>query len=449
MLASYQTKNYSPSSKDKEKAAAMLEWRKRQAQAMPPSWHEHGARPSQVPPDGDWYTWLILAGRGWGKTRTAVEWALMKARTMPGSRGAIVAATAADARDVLVEGESGFLNVAQGTDLPTYEPSKRRLTWANGSQATLYTAEKPRQLRGPQHHWFVADELASWAYPETWDMLMFGMRLGQHPQGIIATTPRPIQIVRDLMASQYTHLTRGSTYENRDNLAPSFFTQIISKYEGTRLGRQELNAELLEDVPGAIFNRENLDTYRVRRVPELETIVVAVDPAATATEASDETGIIVAGMGADKHGYILHDGTMKDSPSAWGKRVVQLYDTHLANAVVVETNNGGDMIELVIRTAAEAMHRQGERPNKIVTIRKVHASRGKYTRAEPVSALYDQGRVHHLGVHAKLEDQMCSFVPGELDGPDDRLDAMVWAITHLMLKHETKPTGNSYSMIGI
>ncbi len=416
---------------------------------MPPSWYEHGARPSQVPPEGDWSTWLILAGRGWGKTRTAVEWALMKARTMPGSRGAIVAATSADARDVLVEGESGFLNVAQGSDLPTYEPSKRRLTWANGSQATLYTAEKPRQLRGPQHHWFVADELAAWQYPETWDMLMFGLRLGEHPQGIVATTPRPTKIVRELIKSQFTHLTTGSTYENRDNLAPSFFTQIISKYEGTRLGRQELNAELLEDTPGAIFNRDNLDEYRINVAPKLAKLVVAVDPAATATEDSDETGIIVAGSTPEKHGYILHDGTMKDSPSAWGKRVVQLHDSHMADCVVVETNNGGDMLELVIRTAAEAMRRSGERPTSQIVIRKVHASRGKYTRAEPVSALYDQGRVHHVGVQAKLEDQMCSFVPGELDGPDDRLDAMVWAITYLLLGHEAKRTGKSYSMVGI
>jgi phage terminase large subunit-like protein len=394
-------------------------------------WHEKGARSSQVPPVWDWVTWLILAGRGWGKTRTAVEWALMKARTMPGSRGAIVCATAADARDVMVEGESGFLNVAKGSDMPTYEPSKRRLTWANGSQATLYSAEKPRQLRGPQHHWFVADELAAWQYPETWDMLMFGMRLGEHPQGVVATTPRPTKIIRELMAATTTHLTRGNTFENADNLAPSFLSQIVAKYQGTRLGRQELEAEILDDVPGALWTRQLLDDYRIKQVPELRRIVVAVDPAVTNNEESAATGIVVTGLGEDRHGYVLQDASMKGSPAEWGRKVVQLYDHYKADRIIAETNNGGDMIKHVITTAAADMHQKRERLHAEVSFTQVHASRGKYTRAEPVSALYEQGRIHHVGVLAALEDEMCTWLPGETS--PDRMDAMVWAFTELML----------------
>jgi phage terminase large subunit-like protein len=426
MSGYFLTSSFTPSLKVK----ALAEYELRRRRSAKPDWYMHGARPTQVPPDWDWMTWLILAGRGWGKTRTAVEWAIRKARNLPGSRGAIVAATAADARDVMVEGESGFLNVAQGADLPDYEPSKRRLTWPNGSQATLYSAEKPRQLRGPQHHWAICDELAAWQYPETWDMLLFGLRLGEHPQVVIATTPRPTPIIRDLMTAETTHLTRGSTLENSDNLAPSFLAQVVAKYEGTRLGRQELYAEILDDVPGSLWNRDLLEEYRRRAAPDLTRIVVGVDPEATSGEESAETGIVVVGIASDGHGYVLEDATVRGTPDAWGKAAVRAYDRWHADRLVAEVNNGGEMVEYVVRSSAQHLRESGHRSSGNVSYLSVRATRGKHVRAEPVSALYEQGKVHHVGAFAMLEDQMCTWVPGE-DSPD-RMDALVWAMTELM-----------------
>lgn len=412
---------------------------KRKRAAHEPTWFETHARPSQRPPEGDWRFWLILAGRGWGKTRTIVEWAKQQARLMPGSFGALVAATSADTRDVLVEGESGFLATSTDADRPRYEPSKRRLTWPNGSRATLFSADEPDRLRGPQHHWAIADELAAWRYPEAWAMLMFGLRLGQDPRVAIATTPRPVPLIRNLLANPSTVTTRGTTYENQANLAPAFFEEIIREYEGTRLGRQELNAELLDDVPGALWTRATLDEYRVRHAPDLTRIVVGIDPAATSGEESAETGIIVAGLGADGHGYVLQDVSLRDTPARWGEVAVHAYDRHEANRIVVETNQGGDMVEHVIKTAARDLYRQDKRPSPVVPIRKVRASRGKATRAEPIAALYEQGRVHHVGSFAALEDQLCTWVPGEAS--PDRLDALVWALSDLMLRPVGEATG--------
>jgi phage terminase large subunit-like protein len=394
-------------------------------------WHNTGARPEQVPPEGEWLAWLILAGRGWGKTRTANEWVLKKARELPGSRGIIIAATAADVRDTVVEGESGIMNIAQGSDLPRYEPSKRRLTWANGSTASLYSAEKPGRLRGPQCHWAMADELAAWKYPETWDMLQFGLRLGDLPQVVVATTPRPTKLIRALLKDEHTHVTRGSTYENKDNLAPAFLKSIVAKYEGTRLGRQELHAEMLLDVIGALWLLDKLDEHRAKVAPHLARVTVAIDPAVTNTAASNETGIIVAGVAEDRHGYVLADASMKDSPAEWGKKAVMLYDQYKADRIVAEVNNGGDMVGHVITTAAADLYVKGIRKSPEVNFMKVHATRGKFTRAEPISALYEQGRIHHVGTHATLEDQLCTWVPGETS--PDRLDALVWAFTDLML----------------
>lgn len=399
------------------------------------------ARPKQLPPSWDWRIWLLLAGRGFGKTRTITEWARERAKQMPKSRGALVAATAADARDVLVEGESGILAVSPDWFKPIYEPSKRRLTWPNGTVATIFSADEPDRLRGPQHHWALCDELAAWRYPDAWDMLMMGLRLGDDPQCVVATTPRPTPLIRELIVDESVAVTRGSTYENRGNLAPAFFKQIIKKYEGTRLGRQELLAELLLDIPGALWTRETLEKHRKRTHPPLVRVVVAIDPAASASNVSSETGIIVAGVDGNGQGYVIDDLTLKDSPARWGEVAVMAFDHYQADRIIGETNNGGDMVEHVVRTAAEKLHRDGKRTSKEVSFKQVRASRGKHTRAEPVAALDEQGRIHHMGMFAQLEDQLCTWVPGE-DSPD-RLDARVWAFTELMLDGEETATATS------
>lgn len=404
-----------PSDKDRERLLYL--W---------PFW----ARPAQMWPAGDWQTWLLLAGRGFGKTRCIVEWARHQAEAMPGSRGAIVGATAGDVRDILVDGESGFLNISPPWFMPHYEPSKRRLTWPNGSMATLYSADRPDRLRGPQHHWAICDELAAWRYPEAYDMLLMGLRLGSNPQWAIATTPRPIPAIRDMLQDDTVHVTTGSTYENKAHLAPAFFERIIKRYEGTRLGRQELHAELLWDVPGALWTHDIINASRVQAQPSLYRIVVAIDPATTASEDSDETGIIVAGIDENEEGYVLDDLTVRGSPATWAEAALRAYDRYGADRIVAESNNGGDMIEFTVRTAARDMSERGERTTRNVSFRQVRASKGKYTRAEPVSALYEQGRIHHVGSFAALEDQMCTWVPGE-DSPD-RMDALVWAFHELM-----------------
>src|SRR5215831_2162872 len=304
------------------------------------------ARPNQLPPPGDWSIWLLLAGRGFGKTRTLAEWVCGQAASGQAGRIAIVAATAADARDVLVEGESGVLAVAPPWCRPLYEPSKRRLTWPNGAIATTFSAEEPERLRGPQHDAAVCDELGSWSAPETWDMLQFGLRLGRNPRCLVATTPRPTRLIRELLAreGQDVVVTRGSTYENRANLAPGFFDQVIRKYEGTRLGRQELNAELLVDTPGALWSHAIIDAARLSAAPSLQRIVIAIDPAVTSGEHADETGIVVVGKDANGHGYVLHDLSGKYSPTEWAKTAIMAYRAHRADRIVAERNNGGDMI---------------------------------------------------------------------------------------------------------
>jgi phage terminase large subunit-like protein len=270
-------------------------------------------------------------------------------------------------------------------------------------------------------------------------MLMFGLRLGDDPRCAVATTPRATPLIRELIADESVAITRGSTYENRSNLAPAFFAQIIKKYEGTRLGRQELLAELLLDVPGALWTRDTLEKYRTRTHPPLVRIVVAIDPAASANDESSETGIVVAGMDGKGHGYVLDDLSMKDSPAQWGETAVLAFDHYQADRIIGETNNGGDMVEHVVRTAAEQLHRDGKRQSSDVAFKQVRASRGKHTRAEPVAALDEQGRIHHVGMLAQLEDQLCTWIPGEAS--PDRLDARVWAITELMLDaHEPTTT---------
>lgn len=403
-----------------------------QTEALQHDW-KFWARPEQMQPPGDWTTWLILAGRGYGKTRTGAEtirdWVCGDTPLSPGQyrRIALVAETAADARDVMVEGGSGLLSVHPPAFRPKYEPSKRRLTWPNGAVATLFNATEPDQLRGPEHDAAWSDELAKWRYAQdSWDMLQFGLRIG-NPRQIVTTTPRPIPLLKALIADKGTVVTKGRTLDNRANLAGKFLKTIIERYEGTRLGRQELDAEILEDVPGALWTRRNLEEYRRREAPPLERIVVAIDPAATSGEDANETGIVVAGVSPDKdghrRGYVLDDKSMRGTPDEWARRAVSAYREFDADMIVAEKNNGGEMVEAVIRSV-----------DKYVPVTLVHASRGKYVRAEPVSALYEQGRVHHVGAFPELEDQMVAFTP-DIDrdamGSPDRVDALVWALSEM------------------
>jgi phage terminase large subunit-like protein len=399
-----------------------------QAKALLHDWHVW-ARPEQLPPPGNWRTWLVMAGRGFGKTRTGAEW--VRASVKDFKLVNIVGATADDARDIMIEGESGILAVCPNDERPNYLPSKRRLEWPNGARTLVFTADEPERLRGKQHMRLWGDEVGAWRYPESWDQAMFGLRLGADPRALATTTPKPVTIIRDLMTQIATGevvITRGSSYDNRNNLAPAFFSQIIRRYEGTRLGRQELAGELLEDVEGALWTLSLIDRDRLKTVPDgvsLTRVVVAVDPPGTATGA--ECGIVVSARGSDKRGYVLADHSRRGTPNEWATAVVAAYDTWKADAVVIEVNQGGEMATNTLKTV---------RPT--LPIRAVHASRGKATRAEPVSALYEQGHVSHVGFFPALEDQMCSWVPGD-DSPD-RMDALVWAGTDLWVSGPITPT---------
>lgn len=378
-------------------------------------------RKNQEPPEGDWRVWLLLAGRGFGKTRTGAEWVTEQARNGNCGRLALVAPTAGDARDVMVEGESGIVAIAPPGFRPLYEPSKRRITWPNGAQATLYSADEPDRLRGPQHDGAWADELASWnRLKEAWDNLMFGLRLGLAPRAVVTTTPRPLPMLKTLRDLASTAVTAGSTYENEANLSPAFMEDIRRQYEGTRIGRQELHAEILDDIPGALWNHAGIDRDRRDTLPDMARVVAGIDPAVTSGEDSDETGIIGAGKGVDGDYYVFADASCRLSPDGWARRAVNVYHEHNADRLIAEANNGGEMVALTIRTV-----------DSRVPVKLVHASRGKRTRAEPIAALYEQGRVHHVGGLPTLEDQMCSFAPDSYDGSPDRVDALVWALTEL------------------
>lgn len=383
-------------------------------------WHFWGRR-NQFEPLGDWRNWLLLAGRGFGKTRTGAEWIRERVESGKSKHIHLIGPTASDVRDTMVEGESGLLSVFPPEQKPLYEPSKRKVTFHNGAIALLFSAEEPERLRGPQCDTAWCDELAAWKYPqETWDMFQFGFRLGDDPRCVITTTPKPIPLVKTILKDSATITTRGTTYDNALNLAPAFMDTIISRYEGTRLGRQELNAEILDDNPDALWQRSNIDLYRVSNMPKLTRVVVAIDPAATSKEGSDDTGIIVAGIDVLKHGYVIGDYTCHLPPKQWAANAIAAYNKHEANFIVGETNNGGEMVEHTVKTI-----------DANVPFRDVHASRGKQTRAEPISALYEQGRIHHVGSFPQLEDQMCDWVPGISSSPD-RVDALVWAFYSLL-----------------
>lgn len=377
-------------------------------------------------PEGDWFGWLLLAGRGFGKTRTANEYIRDEVFTGRHGRIGIISETAADGRDVMVEGETGIMNISPPWFMPHYEPSKRRITWPNGAVATLFDAREPDQLRGPQFDLVVMDELAKYRYAqEVYDGMLYGLRLGDNPRWIAATTPRPTKLIKELIKDPSVHVTRGSSNDNLANLAPSFKKYVIDRVAGTRQGRQEIDAEILEDTPGALWNKTNLDEYRVKAAPALKRIVVGVDPAASSGEDANDTGIVVVGISEDNVGYVLDDFTVNGPPHVWAKKVVMAFNLHQADRVVAEINNGGEMVEATLRTV-----------NSNLPISVVRASRGKYARAEPISALYEQGRVRHVGVLPALEDQMTQFThdyaqySGEGASPD-RVDALVWACAEL------------------
>lgn len=337
----------------------------------------------------------------------------------------LIGATASDVRNVMVLGDSGLLSCFPPEQRPIYEPSKHLITFHTGAVAETFSADEPERLRGPQCEAFWADELAAWRFgQDAWDNLIFGFRIGADPRGVISTTPKPIPLVKELLKDPHTVVTRGSSYENRAFLASAFFDSIVRKYEGTRIGRQELLAEILEDVEGALWHRAMIDAHRIRleevRWDLVVRIVVAIDPAVTASEDSDETGIIAAALVRSGHILILDDESCRESPAGWAKRAVDLYYKRGADRLIGEVNNGGDLVERNIRTAPGAQN---------ISYRSVRASRGKMIRAEPVAAMYERGLVHHVGTFGRLEEQMCEWVPG-MSSPD-RMDALVWAITEL------------------
>lgn len=400
--------------------------------ALPYDW-DFWARPNQMEPgllpNGlPWRYWLILAGRGYGKTRSGAEWVRRRVKRM--TLVNLIAATADDARDIMVEGESGILAICPNDERPRYVKSERKLIWPNGAISLIFTADEPERLRGKQHSSLWPDELAAWRYPEAWDQAMFGLRIGPDPRACITTTPKPTQVIKDLIANEWTHVTYGTTYDNQVNLAPAFFQAIIKKYEGTQLGRQELLAQILDDNPNALWQRTVIDALRVNRLPKnLVRIVIGVDP--QSGEDGAETGIIVCGLGDNGHGYVLDDRSLRGTPGEWAAAVDLAYDRWKADRVVAEINQGGKMVEHTLRTV-----------NPNISYTGVHAKVGKKLRAEPVSALYEQGKVHHVGTLGTLEDQQCQWTPGE-ESPD-RMDALVYALTELMVEADVPSKGYGF-----
>ena len=404
------------------------------------------ARPQQIAPEGDWNTWFINAGRGFGKTRAGVEWVRSKVKS-GAKRIAAIAATNSDIERVMVNGESGFLarcwsgdktNKGAVMGKPVWSPTKRLLTWENGAYVQFFSAEEPERLRGPQFEACWCDELAAWNRDrDTWDMLQFTLRLGKHPQVCVTTTPKPTKLVRDIMKNPKTVVTYGSTFDNSANLAATYLEAVKTQYEGTRLGRQELYAEVLDEASGALWSRELLSQCEVEVDDPLEfsqtlnRVVVSVDPAVSANSESDMTGIVVAGQDVNGVCYILQDATDRYTPEGWAAKAVELYNLYGADRIVAERNQGGEMVRYTFKSVDET-----------IPIKLVHASRGKFARAEPVSALYERGRVKHVKGLDALEDQMVQWEPLGSIGSPDRLDAMVWAVTELALKGIARPELN-------
>jgi len=385
-------------------------------------WQADLARANQLPPeDKSWNTFLALAGRGFGKTRLAAEWLVWQALQERNTRWAVVAPTFGDVRDTCAEGPSGLIAIRNEYGvLETYNRSMGEIVLTNKSKIKLFSGAEPDRLRGPNFHggWF--DEMASLPDSQAWDQYKFALRLGEHPQTVITTTPRPTKLIKDLLDREDVVTVRGSTFENAANLAPSALAELRLRYEGTRLGRQELYGEVVSDSEGALWNRDQIEQGRVTEAPPLTRIVVAIDPAVTSGEQSDETGIVVAGVSNDGHYYVLEDWTLRSTPDGWARVAVDAYHRHGADRIVAETNNGGDMIEILLRQV-----------DSTVSFRKVTATRGKVLRAEPIASLSEQYRLHFVGGFPKLEDQLCNYTVDSKTSPD-ALDAMVWAITDLM-----------------
>ena len=405
------------------------------------------ARQGQLEPDDPWHIWLLLAGRGFGKTRTGAEWVRARVESGASRRIALVARTPHEVRDIMIQGDSGILSVCPPWNTPVWESSKRRLTWPNGAMAFAFSSYEPDQLRGPQFDAAWCDELASWQYPRlTWDNLAFGLRLGTNPKCVVTTTPKPIELLRELATRADVEITEGSSYDNSQNLPPGFIQAIAGRYEGTNTGQQEIYAQLLKEADGALWKREWIDDHRIQTGSDLQDMymkAVAIDPAVTFDpNRSDETGIIVAGISNDgraldhdkrywapngltpdheKHYWVLEDASGVMTPDAWANRAVELFHKHEADFITGETNQGGALIETVLR------HAPG---GQLIRFEGVHATQGKRARAEPVSAIYEQGRAHHVGEFDQLEDQMCGWTPQSSDSPD-RMDALVWAINGL------------------
>lgn len=400
-----------------------------EAEALLHEWRGFLARPDQIEPTGDWEIWLALAGRGWGKTETGAQW--VRERVEAGARSiALVAETQKDLEEVMV---ARLLAIYPPGEAPKVRFKPVRITWPNGAVALGYNGTEPNQLRGPEFDTAWIDELAKYRYArETWDMLQFAMRgTALEPRQIITTTPRPIELIKAIVAGKEgrVHVTRGKTADNRANLASSFLERIEARYAGTRLGRQELEAEILGDLPGALWSMASIDAYRIPQAPQMGRIVVAVDPAVTATEESDEHGIIVAGL-HEGRGLVLEDASMQGTPNEWARRAVSLYRSWGADGIVVEVNQGGDMVAHTLRTVDPS-----------VNIIEVRASRGKHVRAEPIAALYEQGKIAHVGSFPELENQMTQMTQHgfEGQGSPDRLDALVWAFTELFPGMVEKP----------
>lgn len=427
-------------------------------------------RPNQIPPElhpdtgKPWFVALYKAGRGFGKTRVGAEWTRKTVRRYPLVN--LIGATADDARDIMIEGESGILAVCPRGERPIYKKADRALEWPNGARSLIFTADEPDRLRGKQHMKVWADEIMSWRYDESWDQMVLGLRLGDCPQVVATTTPRNRAIIKALMKDIDTYVVNGSTYDNAKNLAAKFIAKIKEKYEGTRLGRQEIYAEVLDDVPGALWNRTRIDTLRIRPrrdsegclvldsngrvvfdgLPDMARIVVGVDPSGGSTDESDEQGIVACGKGVDGHGYTLDDRSCSLSPDGWGRRAVQTYLDLSADLIVGEKNYGGEMVEHVVRTAARDMGVK-------VNFKLVSSTRGKVVRAEPISAMHEQGRDHHVGNFPQLEDQLCAFTNAGVEAmgepgkkkkrvSPDRADAKVFAMTELFIGEDGASFGN-------
>ncbi|MBV9992607.1 MAG: DNA-packaging protein [Alphaproteobacteria bacterium] len=375
------------------------------------------ARDEQLAPPGRWRVWLYLGGRGAGKTRAGAEWVAggVKAKRM--RRIALVGATYNDARAVMIEGESGLLSVAGAAQ---YQPSNHRLRWPNGAVATVLSAEEPDGIRGHQFDAAWCDEFCKWSQPDAaLDMLRMALRLGKQPRMAITTTPRNLPALARLMEARGTKVTRSSTRDNAANLAPGFVEDLEARYGGTRLGRQELDAEIIADVESALWKRDWIERGRLRAAPELVRIVVAVDPPATSHGAA--CGIVVAGLGADGKGYVLADRSMAGlTPLGWSQRVAEAFELFDAGCIVAESNQGGEMVKAVLVDQL-----------KNAPVRLVNARKSKTVRAEPVALLYETGRIHHVGVFPELEDQLCNYEARKRGESPDRLDALVWALSDL------------------